>query len=144
MTTTSTLRRLVPAALVLLATLPRSRAQETIGPEPPLTAEAVAALEDFIGRELESNAIPALSIALVDGDRIVWARGFGLADPVGLDPGDGRDGLPRRLRLEAVHRPGRDAARRVRRARPRRAGLGLPARLPPGQPVRRAGDAPAC
>ncbi len=38
-------------------------------------------LDRVIRHELESKGIPALSIALVDGDRIVWAAGFGLADP---------------------------------------------------------------
>ncbi len=31
---------------------------------------------------MADQQLPALSIALVDGDRIVWARGFGEADPV--------------------------------------------------------------
>ncbi|WP_169976895.1 serine hydrolase [Tautonia rosea] len=56
-------------------------AQEAIGPHAPMTAEATAALEAFITREVEQKEIPALSIALVDGDQIIWARGFGLADP---------------------------------------------------------------
>ena len=41
----------------------------------------VAALEPFIQRELAEKGIPALSIALVDDQRIVWARGFGIANP---------------------------------------------------------------
>src|SRR5579871_91617 len=44
-------------------------------------APATGALENFIVQEMESKGLPALSIALVDGQRIVWARGFGLADP---------------------------------------------------------------
>jgi CubicO group peptidase (beta-lactamase class C family)/D-alanyl-D-alanine dipeptidase len=40
----------------------------------------VAALEPFIQRELAEKDIPALSIALVDDQRIVWARGFGVAN----------------------------------------------------------------
>ncbi|HZS61874.1 MAG TPA: serine hydrolase [Gemmatimonadaceae bacterium] len=41
----------------------------------------VAALEPFIQRELAEKDIPALSIALVDDQKIVWARGFGIANP---------------------------------------------------------------
>ncbi len=39
------------------------------------------ALQAFIEREVQEKGIPALSIALVDGDRVVWAEGFGQADP---------------------------------------------------------------
>jgi CubicO group peptidase (beta-lactamase class C family)/D-alanyl-D-alanine dipeptidase len=38
-------------------------------------------LEPFIQRELAEKQLPAVSIALVDGQQIVWAQGFGLADP---------------------------------------------------------------
>ncbi len=53
---------------------------EKIGPVDgyaPLARE----MERIIAREMEKKSIPALSIALVDGPRIVWARGFGFADP---------------------------------------------------------------
>jgi CubicO group peptidase (beta-lactamase class C family)/D-alanyl-D-alanine dipeptidase len=39
------------------------------------------ALEPFIQRELAEKQLPAISIALVDDGQIVWARGFGFADP---------------------------------------------------------------
>jgi CubicO group peptidase (beta-lactamase class C family)/D-alanyl-D-alanine dipeptidase len=38
-------------------------------------------LEAFIQQEVKAKGIPALSIALVDDQKIIWARGFGLADP---------------------------------------------------------------
>ena len=38
-------------------------------------------ISDFIQTEIEQKNIPALSIAIVDGDEIVWAEGFGSADP---------------------------------------------------------------
>lgn len=41
----------------------------------------VEALSAFIAVELEDKAIPALSIALVDDQDLVWAAGFGLEDP---------------------------------------------------------------
>jgi CubicO group peptidase (beta-lactamase class C family)/D-alanyl-D-alanine dipeptidase len=38
-------------------------------------------LERFIAREVADKQLPALSIALVDDQAVVWARGFGFADP---------------------------------------------------------------
>jgi len=38
-------------------------------------------LEPFIEWHMENKDIPAVSIALVDDQEIVWARGFGYADP---------------------------------------------------------------
>jgi D-alanyl-D-alanine dipeptidase/CubicO group peptidase (beta-lactamase class C family) len=45
-------------------------------------AAAVAELEKFIRHEVEQKNLPALSIALVDGQRIVWSAGFGFADAI--------------------------------------------------------------
>lgn len=45
-------------------------------------AAIAAYLERFITSEMRDKSLPALSIALVDGHRIVWARGFGDADSV--------------------------------------------------------------
>ncbi len=38
-------------------------------------------LEPWISAEIGQHGIPALSIALVDDQKIVWARGFGFSDP---------------------------------------------------------------
>jgi CubicO group peptidase (beta-lactamase class C family) len=38
-------------------------------------------LERIIQHEMEAKDIPAFSISLVDDQEIVWARGFGMADP---------------------------------------------------------------
>lgn len=46
------------------------------GPYVELTGRLSALIES----EIAAKGIPAFSIALVDGDRIVWARGFGMAD----------------------------------------------------------------
>ena len=43
--------------------------------------KATALLEHFIQRELQDKKLPAMSVALVDGNQIVWAQGFGFADP---------------------------------------------------------------
>jgi len=44
-------------------------------------AAVAAALTPFIQQEMAQKQLPAFSIALVDGDQIVWAQGFGYADP---------------------------------------------------------------
>ena len=47
-------------------------------------AEIALALTALIEHEMRDKQIPGLSIALVDGDKTVWARGFGSVDaPVG-------------------------------------------------------------
>ena len=49
--------------------------------------EAVAAaLEKMIQREMADKGMPALSIALVDDQKIVWAHGYGFADPATKKP----------------------------------------------------------
>ena len=50
--------------------------------EPSAEYAAIASeLETIIAAELRDQELPALSVALVAGDRIVWAKGFGFADP---------------------------------------------------------------
>jgi CubicO group peptidase (beta-lactamase class C family)/D-alanyl-D-alanine dipeptidase len=65
-------------ALLLYPVL--GRAQATVGPSPKY-AEAVKALERWLAHEVEGKQLPALSLALVDDQEVVWARGFGFADP---------------------------------------------------------------
>ncbi len=60
-----------------------------VAPAPDVIA-AVGDLEAFIREEMEAQELPGLSIALLAGDRVVWARGFGYADagrktPAGAD-----------------------------------------------------------
>src|SRR5437868_2261331 len=43
--------------------------------------EVAAALESLIHHQMEDKQLPAFSIALVDGNEIVWAQGFGYQDP---------------------------------------------------------------
>ena len=50
-------------------------------PPPARYAAAARTLERFIDHEMADKALPALSIALVDGQSVVWARGFGFAKP---------------------------------------------------------------
>ncbi len=76
-------RFLAPAALsVALAGCgaPVSEAPAVIGPSPGYE-DLAARLGDFVDAEMEHKAIPAVAVALTDGDRIVWAEGFGEARP---------------------------------------------------------------
>ncbi|MDQ3665460.1 MAG: serine hydrolase [Acidobacteriota bacterium] len=54
--------------------------QANIAPRKDYTA-VVEVIERFIGHEMADKELPALSIALVDDQQVVWARGFGFADP---------------------------------------------------------------
>src|SRR5262245_17300690 len=51
-------------------------------------SELARSLSAVVERERAQKGIPAVSIALVDGRRIVWARGFGWADSVAGVPAD--------------------------------------------------------
>jgi CubicO group peptidase (beta-lactamase class C family)/D-alanyl-D-alanine dipeptidase len=76
--------------------LPRSAsAQATVPPAEKYRAVAEL-LENAIPRELKDKNIPALSIALVDDQEIVWAKGFGVADPATKRPAT----------AETIHRVG--------------------------------------
>src|SRR5262249_60229058 len=77
-------RRLVLAVL-LAGWLPPARAAERVDPPKEYQA-AVRALEEYIAEQVRDKRLPALSIALVDDQRIVWARGFGFADPKAKKP----------------------------------------------------------
>jgi CubicO group peptidase (beta-lactamase class C family)/D-alanyl-D-alanine dipeptidase len=44
-------------------------------------APVVEMLERFIAREMADKQLPAISIALVDDQQVVWAKGFGFANP---------------------------------------------------------------
>ena len=43
--------------------------------------EVVGALRPFIQQQMAEKGLPALSIAIIDDQQIVWAQGFGMADP---------------------------------------------------------------
>lgn len=61
--------------------------RRVVGPLPG--SETVAnALADVIEKEIEAKGIPGLSIALVSGQEILWASGFGTADVESKRPAD--------------------------------------------------------
>ena len=49
-------------------------------------APAIAMLTRFIERDIADKELPALSIALVDDQQIVWSKGFGVAKPKDKTP----------------------------------------------------------
>ena len=83
-------RPLLPCAFAIacaVASAPQSRAQ-TVVAAPPRSdyAGVVERLERVIAREMGGQGLPALSIALVDDQEVVWARGFGVARPLDSVP----------------------------------------------------------
>lgn len=72
------------------APAPLPNAQSPAAPAPRSDADryapAIARLETLIAHEMKDKALPAVSIALVDDQRIVWSKGFGYADPAAKQP----------------------------------------------------------
>jgi CubicO group peptidase (beta-lactamase class C family) len=46
----------------------------------------IETLEAFLGGRTKRGAVPGLSVSVVKGDRLVWAKGFGLADLATTSP----------------------------------------------------------
>ncbi len=67
-------------AILLAAPAVRAFGQDRIDP-PTRYSAAVKTLETFIADEVRDKKLPALSIAIVDNQQIVWAAGFGVRDP---------------------------------------------------------------
>src|SRR5262245_7989062 len=63
-------------SLSLLLVIPAS----TLAQVPTRYSEAIRGLERLIEQERQDAAIPGLSVALVDDQTVVWAKGFGHAD----------------------------------------------------------------
>src|SRR5262245_26776247 len=49
-------------------------------------AEVAAILKPFIEKEIADKQIPALSLAIVDDQQVVWSEAFGYADPATKTP----------------------------------------------------------
>jgi CubicO group peptidase (beta-lactamase class C family)/D-alanyl-D-alanine dipeptidase len=63
-----------------------ARAAEPNTPPAKQYEAAAAALEKMIQHEMADKGLPALSIALVDDQKIVWSQGYGFADPAAKKP----------------------------------------------------------
>ena len=72
--------RAVAALLLVFALSSVCSSAQTLT-RPTGDSAAIATLERFIEHEMADKDLPALSIALVDDQKTVWARGFGFADP---------------------------------------------------------------
>jgi CubicO group peptidase (beta-lactamase class C family)/D-alanyl-D-alanine dipeptidase len=73
------MRSLALSSILVAGLAHTASAQATIEPVGRY-ADAARALTTLIEHERAAKGVPAISIALVDGQRVVWARGFGWAD----------------------------------------------------------------
>jgi CubicO group peptidase (beta-lactamase class C family)/D-alanyl-D-alanine dipeptidase len=71
---------LAAVAAILAALLPGAAAAQATVEADPRYQEVARALTTLIEQQRAEHRIPAVSVALVDGSRVVWARGFGWAD----------------------------------------------------------------
>ncbi len=72
------------------AILPPANAQSENIPAAVEFAGVAKQLSEHIAREIEQKKIDSFSIALIDGDRVVWAEGFGFADAATKRPATAR------------------------------------------------------
>ena len=73
--------RLGVIPLVWLAIAPTARGQA-----PDTYKPVIERLQALVEREVADKKLPALSIALVDDQQVVWAKGFGFQDRDGKTP----------------------------------------------------------
>ena len=73
-------------ALLALVLFPLPAAAQSAVPPAEKYAAAAAELDAFIAEQVADKRLPALSIALVDDERIVWANGFGFPDAAKKTP----------------------------------------------------------
>ncbi len=71
--------RMLSIAVAVTAVARLAAAQDSVS-APPKYQAVTRALTTFIDRERSLKGIPGISIALVDGQHVVWARGFGWQD----------------------------------------------------------------
>jgi CubicO group peptidase (beta-lactamase class C family)/D-alanyl-D-alanine dipeptidase len=57
-----------------------------VAAQTPSYAEAAKILQQFIDHEQKNHSLPAVSIALIDDQQVVWSQGFGLANPDAKTP----------------------------------------------------------
>src|ERR1700692_3162607 len=81
-------------ALALSVACNRTMAQSATAVRKDYT-DVVEMLRPFIQRQMAEKELPALSIALIDDHQIVWAEGFGMADPKSKKPATEHNGYLR-------------------------------------------------
>ncbi len=67
--------------VILLPRSPEARAYEPTVRAAKGYEEIAGKLEDLINHEVKEKGLPAISIALIDDQKTVWAKGFGYQDP---------------------------------------------------------------
>src|SRR5687768_8275183 len=76
-----TLVQTIPCASTTVARTARQQTQARAN-----YSEVITLLSEFINEQLREKDIPAISIALVDNQTIVWQKGFGHANPQAKTP----------------------------------------------------------
>jgi CubicO group peptidase (beta-lactamase class C family)/D-alanyl-D-alanine dipeptidase len=71
---------------IVLAFLPVAGVRGQVTERPVAQTAAIEALRTVVRRELSEKQLPGLSIALADDRGIIWAEGFGKANPHASDP----------------------------------------------------------
>jgi len=79
-------RRLLVSAALAATVDPRALVAQDSIPATDKYSAVARNLTSLIERERAQKGVPGISIALVDGQRVVWARGFGWADSSGKTP----------------------------------------------------------
>src|SRR5262252_3124366 len=82
-------RRSIALVAFTATTVGAQTSPDSVGPTARYAGTA-SALERFIKHEMADKTLPALSIALVQGQTVVWARGFGFANPGDSTPATAR------------------------------------------------------
>ena len=85
----SFVRRGVAFTVVTASLLGAQGAPDSVAASPRYAGVA-RTLDRFIRHEMADKELPALSIALVDGQNVVWARGFGIANQKDSTPATAR------------------------------------------------------
>ena len=77
--------------LVCLALVPSATYALEPNPDPdPAYAQMAGALSKFYEKDMAKHKVKGLAVAVVDGGKVVWAKGFGLADEaknIPMEPG---------------------------------------------------------
>src|SRR5438105_4557437 len=67
-------------AVLVVALLPTSSFAQSVVPPAEKYAAAVAQLDQLVAEQVADKRLPALSIALIDDEQVVWAKGYGFQD----------------------------------------------------------------
>ncbi len=118
-----------PSAALLAAPAAAAEPLPRIAPEQAgFSAEGLARIGAVLDRDIADGKLPGAVLAIARDGKLVHLQAYGYRDKAAGVADDHGRALQHRLDDEAHDRGGHAGARRARRPRPRRAGLGLPAR----------------